>query len=137
MNIKRILLAAVAVTVLAGVIGGLSCGLLFNWVYAIEPTNVWTPIEEMSWGKVYLGLFLLDIVLVYVYSLLKSAVPGKTKVVKGIVFGVIVWAVGMLPGMLSTYFFMTVATQVVIYWTISGVIVSILKGIVMASIIEK
>lgn len=137
MNIKRILLAAVAVTVLGIIIGGATCGSTFSWVYQLEPVSVWRPLETICWAKMYGGLFVLEIVLAYIYDLLKTAVPGKNKVIRGAVFGAMVWAVGMLPGMLSTYIFMTVATTVVVYWTISGFFISVLKGIVIAAIIEK
>ena len=40
----------------------------------------------------------------------------------------------MLPGMFSTYFFMTVATGAVIYWTILGLIELPLKGLIIAVI---
>jgi hypothetical protein len=64
-----------------------------------------------------IGDFLLNAIFVVVYALLRNGIPGKNRLTKGLVFGLCVWAVGMLPGMFSTYSFMTVATGVVIYWT--------------------
>jgi hypothetical protein len=49
-------------------------------------------------------------------------------------FGFCVWAVGMLPGMLSTYYFMTVAPGVVLYWTLIGLVEIPLKGLIIAFI---
>lgn len=137
MNIKRILLATLAITVLGIIVGGATCGSTFNWVYKLEPISVWRPMDTICWGFMYGGMFVLDLVLVYVYALLKSALPGKNKYIKGIVFGVIVWAVGILPGMLSTHVFMTVASTVVIYWTIFGILNNILKGLVIAAIVGE
>ncbi len=56
------------------------------------------------------------------------------KLVKGLVFGLCAWAVGTLHGMLSTYAFMTVATGVVIYWTVLGLVEIPLRGLIIASI---
>jgi hypothetical protein len=81
-----------------------------------------------------IGGLLLNMVLAVVYALLRKGIPGKNKLAKGIVFGLCVWAVGMLPGMFSTYFFMTVATGAVIYWTILGLIELPLKGLIIAVI---
>ena len=82
----------------------------------------------------HIGGFLLNIVLVVVYALFSKGIPRKNKLVKGLIFGLCVWAVGMLPGMFSTYSFMTVSTGVVIYWTILGLVEMPLKGLIIASI---
>lgn len=43
MKIWKPLVATLAVTVLGAAVGFVSCGMLFNWVYQLEPTNVWKP----------------------------------------------------------------------------------------------
>jgi membrane protein insertase Oxa1/YidC/SpoIIIJ len=40
----------------------------------------------------------------------------------------------MLPGMFSTYSFMTVATGVVIYWTLLGLVEMPIKGLIISAI---
>lgn len=81
-----------------------------------------------------LGSLLLNTILSFVYALINKGVPGKNKLVKGAVFGLCVWAAGMLPGMFATYAFMTVATTVVVYWTALGLIKTPLEGIIIAAI---
>lgn len=131
----RILIAGTAVTVFNAIVSGLTCGGIFNWVYKLEPTNVWKPMSGNGPGIGFLtGSFLLSMVLSFVYAVINKGIPGKNKYVKGIVFGLCVWAVGMLPGMFSTYSFMTVATAVVVYWTILGLIKAPLEGMVIAAI---
>jgi hypothetical protein len=80
------------------------------------------------------GTLILSIVLSYVYALINRGIPGKNRFMKGLVFGAIVWAVGLLPGMLATYAFMTVAPTVIIYWTIAGLIKTPLEGLIIAAI---
>ena len=75
--------------------------------------------------------------MVAAYVLIRKGLPGKSRLIKGLVFGLIVWAVGTLPGMFSTYAFMTVAPAVVLYWTILALILCPLKGIVIAAICGK
>ena len=137
MKLVRILVASVAVTVFNVVVGGLTCGWLFNWVYKIEPTNVWKPMEAPP-GVVFLaGSLALSLILVLVYVLLRKGIPGPNRLVKGLVFGLCVWAVGVLPGMLSTFTFMTVAATVLIYWTALLLVVLPLKGLIIAAIYGK
>ena len=75
----------------------------------------------------------MGIILALVYALLYRGIPGKS-IVKGLVFGLFVWLVGTLPGMLATYTFMRVATTVVIYWTIQGLVVLLVEGAIIAAI---
>lgn len=135
MKIMRILIAAVAVTVFSAVAGAVTCGWLFNWVYKLEPTSIWKPMSGPPGVMFMAAGFALSVVLAFVYALLSKGIPGKNKIVKGLIFGSCVWAVGMLPGMLSTYEFMTVATGVVIYWTILGFVELAIKGIIIAVIV--
>ena len=134
MKVGKVLIAGLVVTVFDAVVGGITCGGIFNWVYQLEPTNVWKPMEGGPGITFYIGILVLNIVLAIVYALLKKGIHGSSRVIKGLIFGLCVWAVGMLPGMLATYTFMTVATTVIIYWTISGLILTPLRGIIIAAI---
>jgi hypothetical protein len=134
MKMGKVLIAALAVSLFSAVFAGLTCGWLFNWVYKLEPTNVWKPMDGPPGLVFQIGSFLINVVLAAVYALLRKGIPGKGKPVKGIVFGLCVWAVGMLPGMFSTYFFMTVAVGVVIYWTLLGLVEMPVKGLIIALI---
>ena len=112
-KIAKILIAGVAVAVFGVLYGWLTCGWLFRWVYDIEPTNVWQQMEGAPPVHFYVGMLVLSIILAIVYALLVKGIPGGSRVLKGLVFGLCVWAVGMLPGMWATYLFMTVATPAV------------------------
>jgi len=137
MKIGKIVIAAVAVSIFGAIFAGVTCGGLFNWVYKLEPTNVWKPMDGPPGLGFYIGGFLLNVVFAIVYAVLNKSIPGKNKLVKGLVFGLCVWAVGMLPGIFSAYVFMTVATGVVIYWTIIGLVEITFKGIIIADIYEE
>jgi hypothetical protein len=134
MKTGKILIAGVVVTVFNAIVGGVTCGGVFNWVYKLEPTNVWKPMNGGPDAMFMIGSLVLSIILSFVYALINRGIPGGNKFTKGIVFGLCVWAVGMLPGMFATYAFMTVATPVVIYWTILGLIKTPLEGMIIAAI---
>ena len=135
MKIGKVLLAGIAVTIFNAIVGMATCGGVFNWVYKLEPTNVWKPMSGNGPGAEFMiGSFLLSIILSFVYALINKGIPGENKFIKGLVFGLCVWAVGMLPGMFATYAFMTVSTTVVVYWTILGLIKTPLEGLIIAAI---
>ena len=133
MNYWRIFIAGVVVTAFEAVVGWITCGWLFKWVYEIEPTKIWRAMDTTPVAY-YQASLALNVVLAFVYALLVKGIPGKNKLTKGLVFGLCVWAVGALPAMLATYMFMTIALTVVIYWALTGLIFTPLKGLIIAAI---
>ena len=134
MKIGKIIVAGIAVFVFNAVVGMVTCGGLFNWVYKIEPTTVWKPMSGPPGMSFMIGSFILALILVWVYAILRKGIPGNNQLAKGFVFGICIWAVSILPGMFFTYAFMNVATTWVIYMTINGLIFTPIKGIIIASI---
>ncbi len=134
MKIKKILIAGVVVTIFNAIIGAITCGGVFNWVYKLEPINVWKPMEGPPGVMFMIGSLVLSIILVFVYALINKGIPGNNKLVKGLVFGLCVWAVGVFPGMFVIHSFMTVANTVIVYWTVWGLIQVPLKGMIIAVI---
>ena len=134
MKIGKILLAGVVVTIFNTIVGIATCASVFSWVYKLEPVNVWKPMNGGPGAMFMIASLVLSIVLSFIYALVNKGIPGGNKFIKGIVFGLCVWAAGILPGMLATYTFMTVATTVVIYWTILALIKTPLDGMIIAAI---
>jgi len=137
MKIGKVLVAGVVVTIFNAIFGMLTCGGIFSWVYKLEPTNVWKPMNGAPGPFFMIGSLILSIVLASVYALLNKGIPGSNKFIKGFIFGLCVWAVGVLPGMLATYSFMTVATTTVVYWVLIGLVKTPIEGLIIASIYEK
>jgi len=134
MKVIKVLFAGVVVEIFSAIVGFVTCGWLFNWVYKLPPTDVWKPMEGPPGLEVYIGGLILSIILALIYAIVQKGIPGKNKIAKGIVFGLCVWAVGTLPGMFATWAFMTVAETVIIYWTILALVVTPIKGIIIAAI---
>ena len=136
MRIGRILIAAIAAAVFSSVVSFVTCGWLLNWVYRLEPVNVWKPMEGPPGPMLYIGGLVLSLVFILVYAVFSKGIPGKFRPVKGFVFGLCVWAVGIVPGMFSLYSFTNIATTVIIYWTILGLVRTPLQGIIVALICD-
>ena len=133
MRFVRIIVATIVLTILNSLFAGLTCGWLFKWVYALEPTNVWVPESAMTttffiW--LYAGTFILMFLFVLIFSVLHDSIPGACRACKGAMYGFLVWLLGMLPGMFMTYMFMTVNRTVILYWTVCGLVWLLIAGIV-------
>lgn len=134
MKISKVLIATIVVSVFNFIVGALTCGGVFSWVYKVEPTNVWKPMTNAIFPYMIAEILIVNLLFVIVYALIQKGVPGKNKFTKGLIYGLLVWSVGMVPGMLTTALYMTVSKVVVLYWTIWGVIVTPLKGIIISAI---
>jgi hypothetical protein len=137
MKIKKLLITSIAITIFDIIVGMACCGGIFLWVYKIEPVNLWRPMDNGPGMFFLIGTLILNLILVFFYGLFKKGIPGKSLVAKGLLFGLFVFLIGMLPGMLATYTFMTVATTVVLYWTILGLVQQPIKGVLIALIYGK
>jgi hypothetical protein len=118
MNVKRIVIAGLVVWIVDSIFFVLTCGWLFKWVYKLPP-NIWRDWSTIqSHAANLIGAHAIGIVrgllFALVFAILYKGIPGKG-VVKGIVFGVLLWLVGALTGMAGLPFYMTIATAVVIY----------------------
>ncbi len=134
MKIGKILIAGFAVTIFNVIVGMVTCGGIFSWVYKLQPTNVWRSTDGGPGISFIVRSFVLNVILSLVYVLIQKGLPVEGKLKKGMVFGVCVWAVGLLPGMLATQTFMTVASTVVVYWTLLGLVQKPLEGMIIAAI---
>jgi len=134
MKIKKLILAIVVVAVFNILVGKLTCGGVFSWVYKLEPVSVWKPIQSVSLSLMLGSIVFVDAIFVWAYALINKGIPGGNRFVKGLLYGLLVVLVGLIPGMISTYLYMTVAKTVVIYWTVWGFVVSPLKGLIAAAI---
>ena len=137
MKLLRILIAGLIVTVFNTAFGIVTCGWYFRWIYDLKPTEIWKPMDGPPGIAYYISAVVLSILFVIVYAILNKGVPGKIRIVKGIVFGVCVWVVGILPGMAAMYFFMTINPDVIVYWTVLGLVQTPLAGIITAIIYGK
>jgi len=136
MKLARIAAAGVLVTLFDAVVGMVTCGWVFNWVYHLEPTSVWKAgtLDAPPGALYFVGSILLSVILAFVYAVLRSGLPGQNKLARGLVFGLCVWAVGMLPGMFALHYFTSIATTVILYWTLIGLVQSPLRGLIIAAV---
>ncbi len=100
---------------------------------------VWKPMEPLSaWLAWYLFLLVADGILFgIVYSVLYNGIPGKNNLNRGLNYGVILWLVGIVPGMAVTYLMMAVPTPIIVSWLFGGLIDVLVMGAVLAVVYER
>lgn len=140
MNAKRIVIAGVVVWIVSSIFLFLTCGWLFKWVYQLPP-NIWRDWSTMPAtalnliGPHVIGL-IRTLLFALVFAIIYKGIPGKG-VVKGMIYGVLVWIVGALSGMPTMPFYMTIATTVVIYWIIQQFALGVINGAIVGAIYKE
>ena len=135
-NVGKIIGTTVVVAIVSLILGYLTCGWLFNWVYTdLEPMNVWKTQDQINFGLSAVGDLILAFILVWVYGLIAKGIPGQG-VKKGMNYGLLVWLLS-LGGMWATLMFMTVNPGVVLYLTISGLVIFLIKGAIIGAMVKN
>jgi hypothetical protein len=134
MKAAKILIAGLVLSIFNALVGMVTCGGFFSWIYKLQPTEIWKPMGNAPDIIFYVGGFIISVIFVGVYVLINKGLPGQNKFMKGIAYGLGVWAVGMLPGMFVMYSFMRIATEAIIYWTVLGLIQKPIEGMIAAMV---
>lgn len=139
-NLLKLIISAIVITIVAQIIHSIGAG--FGMKYYMDPQYcfVWSKIMMPEAGpppasfmiySLILGL-ISSILFVLVYVIIHLAVSGKTPVSKGLVYGILVFLVGGLPGRLSLILLVNLPTGLIIMWTIEGLIINLINGMIVA-----
>ncbi|MFH1453866.1 MAG: hypothetical protein ABIH00_07790 [Armatimonadota bacterium] len=139
MKTGKILLAGFIMWIVSTVVGIVTCGHLFNWVYKIPPVIWKDPAMMMNTTNMALmnlvGL-ISSIIFALVYAVFYKGIPGQGAV-KGMTYGFFIWMVSALIGVGSMPFYMTIATTVVIYWILQALFVNLVNGAILGFIYKE
>ncbi len=91
-----------------------------------KPATYW---ESRMW----LVDMLIGVLFGCLFAIFHDSLPGK-KVIKGIFFGLIIWAIGEFPGTVKN--FMLIPGEMTILWIVAGLINSLFIGLFIALIYE-
>lgn len=143
-RVWRIFLAALLMAVVGQVIHMLSAGLGMGYYSDPEYVGVWSPLmmpipEEgppayffyysLLFGFISAGLFAV------VYSVLQRAVPGRGRAAKGLAYGLLVFLVAGIPGMLSLYLLINLPVGLIGLWAVETLVVYLLGGMIVAGLV--
>ena len=137
MNIKKFILAWIVTTILFLVLD-----MLFDTLGGYLTANFTGAQVESPPGiesKIFTGLIFEVIngfILVLVYAIIHPSIPGKG-LVKGISYGLIVWALRVLMWAFSTYMMFEVSPVLLAVTTILGLLEILILCVVIAAIYKK
>ena len=126
------LLAFVVIVLLGMIFGALSAEM-----YKLSPKLLWKPMDGNWFTEMIIFDLVTALILAYVYSMVKGTLPGTTGLMKGISFGLIVFAVGPFLGLTMTYLTMAVRTKLIAVWALNGLLNYVLSGIVFELVDKK
>lgn len=133
----RIIIAAFTVTFFQLTFGTLTACGIFQWADLIQPMDLWKPISVLT-GNFLIWLNIGNILFAFFmaasYGLVCDRFPEVSRVVKGAMFGMLIWLMGPLPGMFALYMFTKIAPVVILYWTVTGMMSMQLIGLIIAGI---
>lgn len=130
---------------LAGIFAGIAIFVAGNLIYHMNQAAYSDPAMMHLWKPMVMPGWLVVLLVVNVFTGLLYAASyamvgqalGGGLLNKGLFFGLIVWGVGNLPGMLMTYITMAVSDAFIKAWIIKGLISSLVAGVVIAAIYRE
>lgn len=139
MNFKRIIFASIVIWIIGSILIILTCGNFFSWVYKLPP-NIWLPPEVFQKPVNMAMSNLIGLLKAFsfslVYAIIYKGIPGE-KTAKGIYYGILIWLVSALTGLVGMPFYMSISPVVVIYWIIQALVFNIIFGIILSIIYKE
>ena len=134
MNFKKGIIAGLIAGIVILIVG-MTSGYLFGTDYEKTP-ELW---KHMT-GNWYYTMIAVDFIegILYglVFTVVYTGIPGNGWK-KGLNYGLILWIVATIPGMLMTYITMTVPDMIVASWLFGGLISLVIAGPAIAIVHDK
>ncbi len=135
--LKKILLIGIPAGIFRALIGWATCGGVFSWIYKIEPTTLWKLPEQMNLPMIWISNLVIAMILVAVFGFIKDSLCQKCRVLRGGSFGILAWAVGIIPSVMASYLYTNTANEVLIYHLVWGLVIAVLMGIFISVFYDK
>ncbi|MBU1132633.1 hypothetical protein KKC32_05325 [Patescibacteria group bacterium] len=138
-------LAAVIFAIIAQVIHSLGAILGMKYYLMPEYFNVWSKLMMPNAGPPPSSFYLYSLgfgligalLLAWVYIIVEKAIPGKTAVKKGLMFGLLLIMIASIPGTLSMLILINLPAGLVFFWFVEGALIYLLGGMVFAGLLKK
>jgi len=134
MNWKKGIIAGLAAGVVILAVGMLS-GSMLGAQYTATP-QLWKPMTGNWWYDMIVVDLIEGIIYGLVFTVVYNGIPGNGWK-KGLNYGLILWLVATVPGMMMTYSTMAVPDMIVASWLFGGLISFLIAGPVIAILYDK
>ena len=130
----KLITAGIAASVVRYLISS-GFGYYFQGLY--DPVSgLWRAMMTPSWiQNTMITHVILAFIAVFVYAIIHTGLGKKSDLAKkGLKYGLILWILRDFTGSIMTYVFMPVSFTLIGVWLISGLLVSVLNGLIIARI---
>ena len=142
-KIAAIVAAGIVYAVISMVVNTLWAFIDMPYYLMQEYFAVWSklmmPTAGPPGGEFYVASFVFTLVagLIFagVYSRVKASIRDKG-IRKGLRFGFGIFLISVIPGMFSLYLLINLPTMLIVSWTVSGLVTSLLGGIVIEKFVR-
>lgn len=126
----------------AGIAAAVIRYLINSWVgYSTSSlydmtSGLWRAMSTPSWFQgVILANIIIAFLTVLVYAMVNKSLGKKAETGrKGLKFGILAWLLRDIPGSILTYVFMPIPFVLISIWIGSGLVISLVNGLVIAKI---
>jgi hypothetical protein len=140
----KLLIAAILFTLISEVVHTAESMLTMNFYTDPNYFVVWSRIMMPIAGPPPTSFYVYSIVFTFISGLIFAFVFTKVKnVIKANVwwkigkrFGIGVWLIASIPWALTTYLLINLPPMLLVYWSITSLIIYILAGIAIAKILK-
>ncbi len=135
--LKKLIFLGIPLGILTTLFGWATCGGIFSWVYEIEPSFIWKSPAEMNIPLIWLFNFIMAMIAIFAFSLLKDKMIQKCKVLRGVSFGLTMWLIAFVPPVMGNFLWTVIAQEVLIYQLAWGFVAFVLQGIIISAVYDK
>lgn len=119
---------------------GMLVGQVFQSVFPSIKSEYENPALFRPWSDPLMSLmfvqpFFVAVILAWIWDLTKEVIRGNSLMEKGLSFGFIYWLL-TIPGMIMSYSSFPVSFMLVISWTVTNFVQSLLSGIIFSRMIK-
>ncbi len=140
---RRAILVAVLLTVIGFVAHTAEAMATVDYYADPGYAGVWSGLMMAEPGPppaefTYLSLaygFVTALIFIWAYKLVEPGLIGADGYIrKGVLFGLLLFLVGTLPGALSLHLLINLPSALIAWWAFSGLVIAIIDGIVIAKL---
>lgn len=138
MNWKKALLAGIGGAIVNIIYSMLFCtNLLVPWLKEVTAPELWVEETTLFLPTMIVFGFAVCFIWAFGYALLYKGIPG-TGVSKGVVYGILLWILGILPNMAALYLHTTISAEIIWFFiTANGLFRGIVLGATYALIYKE
>lgn len=139
-NLQKIIISGIVFAIVAQLIHSTSAFLFMDYYLDEAYFSVWSkimmpgegaPPAEFYYYSIGFG-FVTGVLYAFVYNLIKSSITAEGVLKKGLSYSLVLYLIGGIPGYLSMYLLINLPSMLLFWWSVEGLVVAILGGIVIA-----